>query len=149
MTSVVYSVAKVVPITPFLLGIQVLIKGLQLPRWGTPSGRESPAFTSYINKTRGLYLDSRTDPGACRQPAGLPLLLALLAPVQKFARNTHHSPHATHTPLLAQFAPELAFFNRLRSAARSCCSIRYKPRCCSASARWRALPCFFDDPRAG
>ena len=39
------SVAKVVPITPFLLGIQVLIKGLQLPRWGTPSGRESPAFT--------------------------------------------------------------------------------------------------------
>ena len=46
MTSVAYSVAKVVPITPFLLGIQVLIKGLQLPRWGTPSGRESPAFTS-------------------------------------------------------------------------------------------------------
>ena len=46
MTSVVYSVAKVVPITPFLLGIQVLIKGLQLPRWGTPSGRESPAFTT-------------------------------------------------------------------------------------------------------
>ena len=48
MTSVAYSVAKVVPITPFLLGIQVLIKGLQLPRWGTPSGRESPAFT-YFN----------------------------------------------------------------------------------------------------
>ena len=39
------SVAKVVPITPFLLGIQVLIKCLQLPRRGTPSGRESPAST--------------------------------------------------------------------------------------------------------
>ena len=44
MTSVAYSVAKVVPITPLLLGIQVLIKGLQLQWWGTPSGRESPAF---------------------------------------------------------------------------------------------------------
>ena len=44
MTSVDYSAAKVVLITPFLLGIQVLIKGLQLPvaRRGTPSSREVP-----------------------------------------------------------------------------------------------------------
>ena len=56
MTSVVYSVAKVVPITPFLLGIQVLIKGLQLPRWGTPSGRESPAFTKTAAQATALRL---------------------------------------------------------------------------------------------
>ena len=39
------SVAKVVPITPFLLGIQVSIKYLQLPCRGTVPGRESPAST--------------------------------------------------------------------------------------------------------
>ena len=46
MTSVVYSVAKVVPITPFLLGIQVLFKGLQLPRWGILGWWEGEKFPS-------------------------------------------------------------------------------------------------------
>ena len=70
MTSVAYSAAKVVPITPFLLGNQrgnkVLIKGLQLPRWGTPqgtppSGRESPAFT-FTKTTRYIETSKQHAP---------------------------------------------------------------------------------------